>query len=313
MNQVGFMNNLSRTFHNIGFQLKKHSPEILAVAGTVGVVASAVMACVATTKVDGVLKDAKKKIETIHEAEAHGCTQMGEEYTPQQAKHDLTVAYLQTGVEFVKLYGPAVLLGGTSIAAMLGSNHILRKRYHGAAAAFATTNNAFKDYRNNVVERFGADLDRELKYGIKAQEVEEKVVDEDGNEKTVKKIVNVTDVCTPSEYAFFFDDGCFGWEKDAEHNKVFLMHAQAMFNDRLQARGHLFLNEVYDYFGIPRSRAGQIVGWTYSDNPGKYDDNYVDFGIFDSDRVKCRDFVNGRERTILIEPNVQGNVWELMK
>ena len=198
MNQVGFVNSVTKAFHSIGFQAKKHSPEILAVAGTVGVVTSAVLACIATTKVNDVVTNAKKKIMNIHECEENGCTAMGAEYTPQQAKHDLTVAYLKTGAEFVKLYGPAVLLGSASIASMLGSNHILRKRYLGAAAAYATTSDTFKKYRSNVVERFGEELDRELKHGVKAQEVEEEVVNEDGTKTTVKRVVNSVD--EPSFY-----------------------------------------------------------------------------------------------------------------
>jgi hypothetical protein len=40
---------VTRAFHSAGFKIRKHSPEILIVAGVVGVVTSAVMACKATT------------------------------------------------------------------------------------------------------------------------------------------------------------------------------------------------------------------------------------------------------------------------
>ena len=45
MNKAEFMNSVSRSIHKVGFQLKKHSPEILVVTGVIGTVASAVMAC----------------------------------------------------------------------------------------------------------------------------------------------------------------------------------------------------------------------------------------------------------------------------
>ena len=64
MNKLQFMNSISRTFHKAGFKLKKHSPEILVTAGVVGVVASAVMACKATTKVNDILS--KTKEDVIH-------------------------------------------------------------------------------------------------------------------------------------------------------------------------------------------------------------------------------------------------------
>ena len=71
------------------------------------------------------------------------------------------------------------------------------------------------------------------------------------------------------------------------------------------------LNEVYDMLGIPRTKAGQIVGWIYvEDHPNG--DNFVDFGIYDMNREKVRDFVNGYERTILLDFNVDGNILNLI-
>ena len=49
MKKAEIMNTLTRKFYRVGFKFKKHSPEILVGAGVVGVVASAVMACKATT------------------------------------------------------------------------------------------------------------------------------------------------------------------------------------------------------------------------------------------------------------------------
>ena len=63
--------------------------------------------------------------------------------------------------------------------------------------------------------------------------------------------------------------------------------------------------------GIPRTRAGQIVGWIY-DKKNPIGDNYVDFGIYDTNKEANRNFVNGYERTILLDFNVEGNILELM-
>ena len=115
-----------------------------------------------------------------------------------------------------------------------------------------------------------------------------------------------------SEYARFFDDGCTGWTKDAEYNKSFLQKVQNYCNQKLQAQGYLYLNDVYHELGIPKTKAGQVVGWIY-DEKNPVGDNFVDFGIFDVYNEKARDFVNGYERTILLDFNVDGNIWELMK
>lgn len=300
------------TIGKVGFKFKKYSPEILVVSGIVGVVASAVMACKATTKVSTILEDTKDSVEKIHECENNKELVESGEYTHEDAKKDLTITYVQTGVKLVKLYAPSIALGVLSITSILASNNILRKRNVALAAAYATVDKSFKEYRNRVIERFGETVDRELKYNIKAKKIEEVVKDEEtGKEKKVKKTVEIGDPNTYSDYARFFDDGCKGWEKDSEYNLMFLRAQQQYANDLLRSRGHLFLNEVYDMLGIPRTKAGQVVGWVYNkDNP--VGDNYVDFGLYDINREVVRNFVNGYERTILLDFNVDGNIWDLI-
>ena len=308
--KTDIMKNVTRNFNKIGFQLKKHSPEILVVAGVVGAVTSAVMACKATTKVHDILEDTKTKVDQVHEVLANDDIPE-EKYSVEDSKKDLAIIYAQTGFEFVKLYGPSVALGVLSITAILTSNNILRKRNLALAAAYTTIDRSFKEYRGRVVERFGKDLDHELKYNIKAKEIEETVANEDGTETTETKTVDVANPTEYSDYARFFDEACSGWTKDPELNLMFLKRQQSYANDLLQRRGYLFLNEVYDMLGIPRTKAGQVVGWVYDENC-PVGDNYVDFGIYDIHREKCRDFVNGYERTILLDFNPDGNILDLM-
>lgn len=304
------MSKLTRTLNRVGLKLKKHSPEILVVTGVVGTVASAVMACKATTKIDEVLAETKDNIEKTKDyVEKKG---FSEKYTEEDYKKDLTIFYAKGGLELVKLYAPSVALGALSITAILAGHNVLRKRNVALAAAYATVEKGFEEYRGRVVERFGEELDRELKYNIKAKEVEETTVDEKtGEEKVTKKTVNVADPNNYSSYARFFDDGCAGWTKDPEYNLMFLKNQQRYANDLLKSRGHLFLNEVYDMLGIPRTKAGQVVGWIY-DEEYPNGDNFVDFGIYDLYNEKARDFVNGYERTILLDFNVDGDIMNLI-
>ena len=314
MKPVSIVNNLSRSFNKVGLKLKKHSPEILVVAGVVGTVTSAVMACKATTKVNTILDKAKEDIQVIHESAERGYVPTPKEnvpYSEEDGKKDLAIVYAHTGLEFIKLYGPAVALGALSIAGILTSNNILRKRNIALAAAYTAVDRGFKEYRGRVVERFGEALDKELRYNIKAKEIEEVTVDEKGKEKTVKKSINVADPNTFSDYARFFEDGCTGWEKDAEFNLMFLRHQLQYANDLLKSKGHLFLNEVYDMLGIPRTRAGQVVGWIY-DEKNPVGDNFVDFGIYDINNEAKRSFVNGYERTILLDFNVDGPILDMI-
>lgn len=307
MRKTEILTTVSRTFHRAAFQIKKHSPEILVAAGVIGTVASGVLACKATLKVNEVVGNAKDDINKIHEATKRGYTNAGEEYIEEDAKKDLALVYAQTGVKLVKLYGPAVVLGAASIGCMLTSHNIMRKRNVALAAAYTTLDKGFKAYRGRVIERFGEDMDRELKYNIKAKEIEERVVDENGNEKIVAKSINVIDPNHYSPYSIVFDDGNIGWDKDPELTKYFLIQQQNYANELLKSKGHLFLNEVYDMLGAQRTKAGQCVGWVY-DEKNATGDNFVDFGIFDIYNPKARDFVNGYEKVIVLDFNVDGDI-----
>lgn len=312
MGKLEIMNTMTRSFNKFGLQMKKHSPEILVGAGIVGVVASTVMACKATTKLDEVLEEPKEKIEKIHEFMEHPeNVPEGKEYTEEDGKKDLTIVYTQTAVKVARLYAPAVVLGAVSIAAIVSGHAILRKRNIALAAAYATLDKGFKEYRGRVIERFGKELDRELRYNIKSKEIEEVEVAPDGTEVVKKKTADVADPNMNSIYARFFDDGCTGWTKDPEYNLMFLRDQQRYANDLLKSRGHIFLNEVYDMLGIQRTKAGACVGWIY-DEKNPIGDNFVDFGIYDLYKDKNRDFVNGYERTILLDFNVDGNILDLI-
>ena len=300
------MLDISKTVNKISFTLAKHSPEILIVAGVVGTVVSAVMACKASTKIGAILDKTKEDVNTIRE---YASTDT-DEYTEEDRKKDLVITYTRTGVDLVKLYGPAVLLGALSISSILASNSVLRKRSAALTAAYATIDRGFKKYRNRVIERFGEEVDRELRHNIVTKKYEEVSVDENGKEKKTNVDVKVASIDPYSDYARWFDESCYDWENNFDYNMTTLKMKQQYANDLLNVKKHLFLNEVYDMLGLPRSKAGQIVGWVYGSKTG---DNFVDFGISDVHREVSGDPANGYEQAILLDFNVDGNIWDLMK
>ena len=309
MSKVDILNKASRTFYKVGFTLKKHSPTILAVAGTVGVVTSGVMACKATTKLSTILEEHEENVEKIHDyVDEHGYS---EDYTEKDGKKDITIVYTQTGIKLVKLYAPAIALGTVSIAAMLGSNHILRKRNIALTAAYTTIERSFKSYRNRVIDRFGEKLDEELLYNIKTKEVEETVVDEDGKEKTIKKTVDIVDINDIEDYSRLFYEGNPGWDPDPRFTMMFLKEQQRYANKLLKKRGYLFLNEVYKMLGFSIIPEGQYIGWIY-DEENPIGDNRVDFGLLDTEDIDTIRFFNGDERAVLLKFNHDGNILDKM-
>ena len=227
----------------------------------------------------------------------------------EDKKKDLTIVYAQTGIKYVKLYGPSVALCAASLACIIKSHDIMRKRNMALAAAYTAVDKAYKEYRGRIVERLGKEFDYEVLHNVKAQQVEEVVVDEKtGKEKVVTETVQVMDPNARSPYSIIWDCGNIGWTKDPEKNKFFLMQQMNFANDKLKAQGHLFLNEVYDMLGAKRTKAGAVVGWIYDDSG----DGYVDFGLFNTEDPGAIRFINGHERSVILDFNVQGPIYDLI-
>jgi hypothetical protein len=300
MKKMELMNKLGDAFGKASFTLKKHSPEILVVSGVIGVVTSAVLACKATLKLNEVLTRAKDKVEDIHWTTENG----GD---PQEAKKELTAVYARTGLELVGLYLPSVGLGALSIAGILTSNNILCKRNAALAAAYTAIEGSFQGYRARLIERFGEEVDKELRYNVHQEKLEGTEVDENGKTKKVKKTVQVTDIDETSDYARYYDHRTSqAWEESSDYNRMFLKAQQNLANNLLIAHGYLFLNDVYEMLGIQRSIPGQVVGWVY-DKAQDCGENYVDFGITETYR---KDESGELMPTILLDFNVDGNIWE---
>jgi len=273
---------------------QKSSPEVLLAAGIVGMVGSTVLACRATLKMDTVLDDTKEKLNTAKTLEHP-------DYSERDRHRDISLIYYQTGIKVVKLYTPAIVLGGLSIYALTRSHSVMAKRAAALTAAYGALEKGFDEYRGRVIEKYGEDEDRNLRYGSQQIEVEDP-------KSGKKKMVTRVGKGDPSIYARFFDVSSSSWNKEPEYNLMFLQCQQNYANDKLHARGHVFLNEVYDMLGLERSKAGAVVGWILSKNGET--DNYIDFGVFKGETQSARDFVNGFEGSILLDFNVDGVIYD---
>ena len=302
------INKATRLLSSTQYQVKKHSPEILMVAGIAGTIVGTVLACKATTKVSEIIEEKNKNIEDVHTCLEDNT----KEYTEEDSKKDLTIIYAQTGVKLFKLYAPAIGVMALSFASIIAGHKVLKKRNIAIAAAYAAIDKGFKQYRKNVIKEFGEGVDQQMRFGLKPKEIKKK--DKDG--KTVKETEYYIDpdanpLDNISEYARFFDAASSNFAKDPEYNMMFLRRQQDYANEMLKSRGHLFLNEVYDLLDIPRSKAGQVVGWVYDKNGNTKGDNYVDFGLYRNDQGTRR-FINGLEYNILLDFNVDGVIYDII-
>lgn len=268
--------------------LQKNAPHISFGVGAVGVIASTVLACRATLKLEPALDDIKHEIDDVKH---------NRDVDDPQRNRDLAYVYLKSARRMTVLYGPSAISMAASLGLMTHSHIVMDKRNKALMATVAGLTKAYDAYRDRVRAEVGEDRERELYYGVH----EQTVVDAEGNKYTVTDTLG--DPSLISEYARIFDEYSPYWQKDPELNRIFINVQQNYANHLLQSRGHVFLNEIYDAIGIPRSNAGAVVGWLL-DGDG---DNYIDFGIYTNDKTG---FVNGWERSVLLDFNVDGVIYD---
>jgi hypothetical protein len=280
--------------------VQKSSPQVMFVGGVAAGLASTILACRATLKLSDKLAETEELRDKSIALYADGANA---DYTEKQHHKDLTVLKVRTILNVTKLYAPSAGLAMLSVSLLTGSHVTLNRRNASLTAAYASVDQAFQKYRQRVTDQLGENADRDFRYGTEV--AKESVEGTDGKKKTVThtRVSNEQ----PSQYARFFDESCNDWKRNPEYNRAFLHCQQTYFNEMLRARGHVFLNEVYDALGLPRSQAGAVVGWVLD----KQGDNFVDFGIFDDlTNPRVRDFVNGHEYSILLDFNVDGVIYD---
>jgi len=296
------------------FKIGKYSPEIMTVVGVIGVVTATVLACKATLKVSDIVDNHKELMDLIEQAKD---TTEDSEYGEKEIMQDKITAYLKTAKSFAELYGPSVVIGALSISLLVGATAILKKRNIALGSAYVLIQEAFKKYRGRVVEELGPEKDFHFRYETDYTTVTEEVTDETGKAKKVKKSVQVlTNESDGSMYARLYAEQAYNtdgtytgssqWVPNAEYNATNLVLKNAWANDQLKAKGYLFLNDVYEELGFPRTKAGQVVGWIWQGSG----DNYVSFGeAVDNIIRKMPGYLIYRDGSpILLDFNVDGPI-----
>jgi hypothetical protein len=254
----------------------RYGPEILTGVGITSGIGTVVLASKATLELESLVDIARANIQNAPDSKA-------------AAK-----ARIDGIMSIAKLYSPAATLGAVSVVSILGAHGIMRKRNVALAAAYKALDASFNEYRKRVVAELGEEKDFEFRQGMETKE----------RTRNGEKVqVTTVDPNKHSVYARYFDELSTEWSKQPEYNLVLLRSKQNYWNDRLQIDGFVFLNDVYEDLGLERTQAGQMVGWSLKHANS---DGYIDFNIYDFSSQKAREFVNGKERSILLDFNVDG-------
>ena len=288
-------NTITRSIATSLLKTKKNSPQLFFGVGIVGVVAGTVMACKATLELPDTLEAFDEELGELKEQHTRRVENPTDDYTEGDYKKDVAHVYTKNVLQVARLYAPAAAVSGVALGCLTGSHVTLRRRNAATTAAFATVATAYDEYRKRVQGELGRERELDIYHAAENRIIHTP----DGTTEVIK----VVDPNKWSSYARIFDESCSAWEKGVGVNRIYVQAAQNYFNSRLQVRGHVWLNEVYDHFGFEHTREGAIVGWII----GGDGDNYIDFGMFDAYNAG---FVNGDERSIILDFNVDGIIFD---
>ena len=300
-------NKMGRT----GLKIAKYAPDAMVFIGGGMVIGGFILGCRNTYyHCDEIIRDHNDKMDDIAEAVKQAEADPEQyEYTDKQRKADTFHCKMDTTWRFVKLYALPAAMTLTGTGLMAGGAFKFKSLFNGAAAAFAAQSEELGFIKSQIYSRLGEEEGERLIRGVTRRNIEMTKTGDDGEELVVNEQAEVLDAPrTTSLYTIIFDESCKGYRPNTSYNLTFLQQLQQQFTDMLRSRGHVFLNEVYDAIGKPRTKEGAVVGWCKG-----YGDDYVDFGIYNVMVPSNRALVNGDESYFarcLLNFNVAGLIWD---
>lgn len=218
--------------------LRKHGGTILAVAASVGVVATAIETGRASTKAQKIIE--KNTIAIDCENYGKSC------YTTKQKVLDCWKAYV-----------PAVILGGGTIACILGSNALNKKQIAGLTAAYMALGKTYQTYRQKVIENIGLEKEAEIQEQISEEKLPE-VRDKMAEEKLL--------CYEPISKRYF------------HATETELMDAFYNVNRNFALNGEVSLNDFYSFLpGLDFTPEGDMLGWCAEYLGNEWEYYWIDF------------------------------------
>lgn len=277
------------------FWASKHAPELLTAVGVAGFGGTIYLACKGTIKAQEVIAQAEENKALIETASTK------DEYSEDDKNKDTLVVRVNTVKGFARCYAPAFICGTLTISCFLGSDYILRKRNIALVAAYNVLDDGFKNYRKNVIEKYGEEEDYKLNNNLKTEKISVTEIDEDGKKHKKKVDVNVLNGDV-NGYTFLVDDKHSLMNvSNAVVARDQLRAAENDANRLLTGRGYITLNEVLRSIGLHETSVGQIVGWQTKGNG----DGFVDFRM-----KQIRTEIDDEGVAFVLDFNVDGPIYQ---
>lgn len=294
---------ITTAFYTGVARISKHAPTILSVTASAGVIATGYLAWKAGTRFEDVeCRDWDRRKECLRNADT-----IPDEDVPKIERKNRILFILDT----VRTVAPAAIVGAATITMIYFSNSISKKRLAAMGAAYATLQTAFDGYKRTMVEALGKEsVDKILKPKLpNVGKSAEEILSSDNKSDAANvsdAVVNSLKALSP--YArIIAEESSTCWDPNEDYTYQNLAAVQLWANRRLERKGHLFLNEVFDQLGLSRTREGAVVGWLKNGEG----DNYVSFGDFDASiyRVPSDDYTRV-DSNFIVDFNVDGVIWD---
>lgn len=294
---------ITTAFYTGVARISKHAPTILSVTASAGVIATGYLAWKAGTRFEDVEgRDWDRRKECLRNADI-----IPDEDVPKIERKNRILFILDT----IRTVAPAAIVGAATITMIYFSNSISKKRLAAMGAAYATLQTAFDGYKRTMVEALGKEsVDKILKPKLpNVGKSAEEILSSDNKSDAANvsdAVVNSLKALSP--YArIIAEESSTCWDPNEDYTSQNLAAVQLWANRRLERKGHLFLNEVFDQLGLSRTREGAVVGWLKNGEG----DGYVSFGEFDASiyRVPSDDYARV-DSNFIVDFNVDGVIWD---
>lgn len=211
-------------FKEVSKNVSKNSPVILTSISVVGVATTAILAVKATPK-------AMRLIEELEEQK--------QELQEPVTKKDIIK-------ETWKCYIPAMVVGGATVACIIGSTSISTRRNAALASVYSLSEKAMKEYQAKVVETIGEKKNQEIKDKVAAEKLKRDPV----GDKEIVITGNGEMLCYDALSGRYF-------KSDIEKIKSSINQ----LNRDLLSEMYLTLNDVYYTLGLAGTKLGDQMGW----------------------------------------------------
>lgn len=294
---------ITTAFYTGVARISKHAPTILSVTASAGVIATGYLAWKAGTRFEDVEgRDWDRRKECLRNADT-----IPDEDVPKIERKNRILFILDT----VRTVAPAAIVGAATITMIYFSNSISKKRLAAMGAAYATLQTAFDGYKRTMVEALGKEsVDKILKPKLpNVGKSAEEILSSDNKSDAANvcdAVMNSLKALSP--YArIIAEESSTCWDPNEDYTSQNLAAVQLWANRRLERKGHLFLNEVFDQLGLSRTREGAVVGWLKNGEG----DGYISFGDFDASiyRVPSDDYTRV-DSNFIVDFNVDGVIWD---